>query len=27
VMPEITQINETHQVRCHKYEQFFEKYK
>ena len=26
IMPEITQINETHQIRCHKYEQFFEKY-
>ena len=26
VMPEITQINKTHQIRCHKYEQFFEKY-
>ena len=26
IMPEISQINETHQVRCHKYEQFFEKY-
>mgnify|MGYP003324352818 FL=1 len=26
VMPEITQINKTHEIRCHKYEQFFEKY-
>ena len=26
VMPEIQQINETHQIRCHKYEQFFESY-
>ena len=26
IMPEISQINETHQVRCHKYKQFFEKY-
>ena len=26
IMPEITQINDTHQIRCHKYEQFFEKY-
>ena len=26
VMPEIEQINETHQIRCHKYEQFFESY-
>ena len=26
IMPEIQQINETHQIRCHKYEQFFENY-
>ena len=26
IMPEIEQINETHQIRCHKYEQFFESY-
>ena len=25
-MPENTQINKSNEIRCHKYEQFFEKY-